>query len=49
MCEVEESFINDAFNLYGINNDFHLYKQALGVILGDYGSDVNERELEGTV
>ena len=46
LCEVEESFINDAFNLYGINNDFHLYKQALGVILGDYGSDLNDPELD---
>lgn len=39
-CEVDNDFITDAFNLYGINNDFHLYKQALSVIL-------NETELAG--
>ena len=33
--EVEEDFITDAFNLYGINSDFHLYRQALSLILGD--------------
>lgn len=39
-CEVDNDYINDTFNLYGINNDFHLYKQALSVIL-------NETELAG--
>ena len=39
-CEVDNDFITDAFNLYGINNDFHLYKQALSMIL-------NETELAG--
>lgn len=31
--EVDNDFITDAFNLYGINSDFHLYRQALNLIL----------------
>ena len=31
--EVDSEFITDAFNLYGINSDFHLYRQALNLIL----------------
>lgn len=40
-CEVEDSFINDSFNLYGINSEFHLYKQALSIILGEYTSEAS--------
>lgn len=43
-CEVEDSFISDAFNLYGINSEFHLYKQALSVILGEYTSEASNGE-----
>ena len=31
--EVDTDFITDAFNLYGINSEFHLYRQALNLIL----------------
>lgn len=32
-CEVEEEFITDAFNIYNISRDFHLFKHSLAVIL----------------
>ena len=41
-CEVEEDFITDAFNLYGINSDFHLYKQAISVILNEYDPEATD-------
>ena len=43
LCKVDEDFINDAFNIYGINSDFHLYKCALGLILNDEFSDNHHR------
>ena len=47
-CKVEDSFISDSFNLYGINSEFHLYKQALSVILGEYTNEAsNGGGLEG--
>ncbi|KAK8806425.1 hypothetical protein WA538_003524 [Blastocystis sp. DL] len=45
-CEVDNDFITDAFNLYGINNDFHLYKQALSVILNETELAGNSTELD---
>ena len=38
-CEVDEDFIVDSFNLYGINGEFHLYKQALNLILNKSNGD----------
>ena len=33
MCEVDEDWIRDSFNLYGLDNDCPLYKSALNLIL----------------
>ena len=33
MCEVDENYIRDSFNLYGLDNDCPLYKPALNLIL----------------
>ena len=32
-CKVDYEFISDSFNLFGINNTVHLYRQALDIIL----------------
>ena len=45
LCKVDEDFISDAFNLFGINGDFHLYKYALGVILNERFVDYRNRIL----
>lgn len=38
-CEVDEDFIVDSFNLYGLNGEFHLYKQAISLILNKNTGD----------
>ena len=43
LCKVDEDFISDAFNIYGINSDFHLYKYALDLILNNEFSDSHSR------
>ena len=35
LCEVNDDFITDSFNLYGISSDFHLYREALDIILNN--------------
>ena len=32
-CKVDYEFISDSFNLFGINNTVHLYRQAIDIIL----------------
>jgi singapore isolate B (sub-type 7) whole genome shotgun sequence assembly, scaffold_0 len=34
MCEVDEEYIRDAFNLYGLDSDCPHYKKAISMILG---------------
>lgn len=41
MCEVDEEYIRDAFNLYGLDSECHYYKQAINMIL-DSDSSVSE-------
>ena len=41
MCEVDEEYIRDSFNLYGLDSDCHYYKQAINLIL-DSDSSVSE-------
>ena len=41
MCEVDEEYIRDSFNLYGLDSDCHYYKQAINMIL-DSESSVSE-------
>lgn len=44
MCAVDDEWIRDAFNLYGLDNDCRLYKPAINLILGyeDSSSDSSD-------
>ena len=48
MCAVDEDWIRDGFNLYGLDADCALYKPALNLILGceEYSSDSSEGNLQ---
>ncbi|KNB42238.1 CK2 family regulatory subunit [Blastocystis sp. subtype 4] len=45
-CEVEEEFITDAFNIYNISRDFHLFKHSLAVILDADDPEANDAEID---
>lgn len=47
MCAVDEDWIRDAFNLYGLDRDCRLYKPAINLILGyeEVSSDSSEGKL----
>lgn len=33
LCEVDEEYIRDAFNLYGLDSDCKYYKQAISIMI----------------
>lgn len=48
MCEVDEEYIRDSFNLYGLDSGCALYKPAINLILnGESSSDDSDSGLDG--
>lgn len=53
-CRVDESFIKDSFNLYGLSNSLHLYEPSLRLILDESSDDnsdamsTDQEELESS-
>ena len=45
-CEVDEDYINDAFNLYGLRNKFQRYEEALDMILSPESPDEEDLQNE---
>ena len=33
LCEIDEEYIRDAFNLYGLDSDCKYYKQAIAIMI----------------
>jgi len=46
LCEVDEEFIRDNFNLYGIKQKFNHYNEALEMILSPESPDDEDLEDE---
>ena len=48
MCEVDEEYIRDSFNLYGLESGCALYKPAINLILdGESSSDDSSSGIDG--
>lgn len=48
MCEVDEEYIRDSFNLYGLDSGMALYKPAINLILnGESSSDDSDSGRDG--
>jgi casein kinase II subunit beta len=46
LCSVEDSYINDNFNLYGLSNDFDDYSSVLKIIRGSQPDHGSSRKLQ---